>query len=59
MVKLALSQLIEPLTVIHERQYWEYRGPLHAQEIGVTVDYSHRYCQLDYWVCTTNEKRPF
>jgi len=59
-VKLALSQLMNPLTVVHERQqYWEYRGHLSGQAVCITVDYSHRHYQLDYWVSAPDEKRPF
>ena len=58
-VKLTLSQVIKPLTVTHRGQYWVYEGQLNATAISVTVDYSHRYHQLDYWVSAQDHKRGF
>ncbi len=58
-VKLALSQVITPLTVTHEGQYWLYEGKLNGKQTSVTVDYSHRSHQLDYWVSTQNRQRGF
>lgn len=58
-VKLALSQIIAPLTVAREGQFWLYEGNVDRKAISVTVDYSHRYHQLDYWVSTPSNKRGF
>jgi len=56
-VKLAMSQIMEQMKVTHEGQFWVYGGLLKGKAITVTVDYSHPYHQLDYWVSTQDRKR--
>jgi hypothetical protein len=56
-VKLALSQIITPLAVTHEGQYWLYEGDFQGRAVSVTIDYSHRYHQLDYTVSVQKQER--
>lgn len=58
-VKLALSQILLPLKVIHEGQYWLYEGELRGRSVSVAIDYSHPYHQLDYHVLIPKQKRYF
>ncbi len=56
-VKIGLSGVIQTMKVIHEGQYWVYRGGCEDSNISVTVDYSCPQYQLEYWV-TKNDARP-
>ena len=47
-VKLALSQIILPLKVSHDRGLWKYEGNLQGKAISVNIDYDLTYAQLDY-----------
>lgn len=58
-VKLALSQAIRAVKVTHEGQYWEYTGQLNGKAVCITIDFSHRSHQLDYWVRPQNHKQGF
>jgi hypothetical protein len=55
-VKLALSQIISPLKVTHDRAIWLYEGDLRGRSVSVAIDHSHTYHQLDYQVLMPNQE---
>jgi hypothetical protein len=56
-VKQALSQVISPLKVSHPTgHFWDYSGELQGTPLLVSIDYSCRSHQLEYWVSIRNER---
>jgi hypothetical protein len=49
-VKLALSQIIAPLTVTHNGGCWLYGGYFQGTEISVNFDFHQKYAQFDYGI---------
>jgi hypothetical protein len=56
-VKLALSQLFDQLTVSHEGQFWHYEGLLQGREVCVAIDYAASDRQLEYEISVKHKDR--
>jgi hypothetical protein len=56
-VKLALSQLLVPLTITQKWQEWHYEGLYHNREICIAIDCGSRFRQLDYKVSILDKER--